>query len=49
MNWTEYEDVECVECGETDTVPVWENPRDYFLREPPDYVGCKNCHTMREL
>jgi hypothetical protein len=47
MKWDEYADTRCVHCDSTNTVPVWEEPRDYFMRNPPDHIGCKDCHTMR--
>jgi hypothetical protein len=32
-----------------DLIPVWEDPNDYNTGEGPDYIGCTECHTMREV
>lgn len=36
---------ECVNCGSTQTIPVWEDPEDHGEAQP-DYVGCTSCSTM---
>lgn len=46
-------DAKCLTCevrgfdGDGSLIPVWENPADYDNGEPPDYLGCTECHTMR--
>ena len=41
----------CPACGAAaqGTIRVWEDPTDYDEGEPPDYVGCEECHTMTEF
>lgn len=39
--------LECISCNELGhTIPVWEDVTEWFEGEPPDYIGCTNCHTM---
>jgi len=42
-----FEGLECISCGVAGhTIPVWEDMKDYHSAEPPDYIGCTNCHNM---
>jgi len=36
---------ECINCGSSQTIPVWEEVEDAGETHP-DYVGCTNCSTM---
>jgi len=41
----------CPTCGavaDRFRIPMWETPSEYDT-EPPDYIGCIECHTMHAL
>lgn len=37
------------EAADGQLIPVWEDPGDYEADEDPDFIGCTECHIMREL
>lgn len=50
LQMTEGEQI-CPTCGASPAfaVPVWEDPDDAQRDKKPDYIGCTECHTMRDV
>lgn len=40
----------CPNCGQSEhSVPVWEDPEQFKMASPPQYIGCTACNEMEEL